>query len=62
MPYKIEFGRTNDRKAKLGLKTTEIIPAYDRLVASGESGIVIFSPDGSTVEPHALRLAVGGNR
>jgi hypothetical protein len=60
MPYKIEYGPPNDRKVKLRLSTGDVIPAYDRLIAAGEPGIVIFSPDGSMVEPHSLRLATRG--
>ena len=62
MSYKIEFGPKNARKVKIGLKTNEVMSAYDGLLAAGELAIVIFSPDGEKVESHVLRLAVGGNR
>jgi hypothetical protein len=62
VPYRIEYGPPSDRRVKLRLTTDEVIPAYDRLIAAGEPGIEIFSPDGSNVEPHILRLATNGVR
>ena len=54
--YKIEFGASDDRKAKLKLKQDDVMPAYDRLVAAAEHNVCIISPSGEILDPHQFRL------
>lgn len=56
MAYKIEFGPRDDRKVRLGLKTTSVMGRYDALIAAGEPDVQIRSSAGEVLDPNQLRL------